>query len=199
MIRIGPAGWSYKDWQGIVYPATKPKGFQELTYISEFFDTVEINVTFYRPIPARTSESWLKKVEKNKRFKFTGKLWQGFTHDRNAGAEDERMFKDGYAPLLEARRLGATLMQLPWSFRNTGENRQYVARLQQRFQDYPLVLEVRHASSPSLLRIDQLCTCRPVKRFGWSGGIGKRTRFWFSPVMFLRVAGSILPHRVPDG
>lgn len=74
MIRIGPAGWSYKDWQGIVYPSSKPKGFQELTYISEFFDTVEINVTFYRPIPARTAESWVKKVEKNKRFKFTGKL-----------------------------------------------------------------------------------------------------------------------------
>ena len=60
MIRIGPAGWSYKDWQGIVYPGSKPKGFQELTYISEFFDTVEINVSFYRPIPARTSESWVK-------------------------------------------------------------------------------------------------------------------------------------------
>ena len=105
----------------------EPKGFQELTYVSEFFDTVEINVTFYRPIPARTSESWVKKVEKNKLFKFTGKLWQGFTHDRNAGAEDERMFKDGYAPLLEAGRLGAIVMQFPWSFRNTSENRQYVA------------------------------------------------------------------------
>ena len=147
MIRIGPAGWSYKDWQGIVYPAAKPKGFQELTYISEFFDTVEINVTFYRPIPARTAESWLKKVEDNKRFKFTGKLWQGFTHDRDAGAEDERLFKDGYAPLLQAGRLGAILIQFPWSFRNTDENRHYVARLQQRFQEYPLVLEVRHVSA----------------------------------------------------
>ncbi|MFL6448801.1 MAG: DUF72 domain-containing protein [Bryobacteraceae bacterium] len=156
MIRIGPAGWSYKDWQGIVYPASKPKGFQELTYISEFFDTVEINVTFYRPIPAHTSESWLKKVEKNKRFKFTGKLWQGFTHDRNAGAEDERMFKDGYAPLLEAGRLGAILLQFPWSFRNTDENRHYVARLQQRFQDYPLVLEVRHASWHEVGMLDWL-------------------------------------------
>ena len=156
MIRIGPAGWSYKDWQGIVYPASKPKGFQELTYISEFFDTVEINVTFYRPIPARTSESWLKKVEKNKRFKFTGKLWQEFTHGRNAGAEDERMFKDGYAPVLESGRLGAILMQFPWSFRNTGENRQYVARLQQRFQDYPLVLEVRHASWNEVGMLDWL-------------------------------------------
>ena len=149
MIRIGPAGWSYKDWQGIVYPASKPKGFQELTYIAEFFDTVEINVTFYRPIPARTSESWLKKVEKNKRFKFTGKLWQGFTHDRNAGGEDERMFKDGYAPLLESGRLGAILLQFPWSFRNTGDNRQYVARLQQRFQDYPLVLSCSRCGMPA--------------------------------------------------
>lgn len=146
MIRVGPAGWSYKDWQGIVYPAAKPKGFQELTYISEFFDTVEINVTFYRPIPARTSQSWVKKVEGNRRFKFTGKLWQGFTHDRNASAQDEHLFKEGYAPLLEAGRLGAILMQFPWSFRNTDENRHYVARLRQRFAEYPLVLEVRHAS-----------------------------------------------------
>ena len=103
-------------------------------------------MTFYRPIPARTSDSWLKKIDNNKQSKFTGKLWQGITRDRNAGAEDECMFKDGYAPLLEAGRLGTILMQFPWSFRNTGENRQYVARLQQRFEDYPLVLEVRHAS-----------------------------------------------------
>ncbi len=64
MIGIGPAACSYEDWQGIVYPASKAKGFQPLT-ISEFFDAVEMNVTFYRPIPARTCESWLKKVGSN--------------------------------------------------------------------------------------------------------------------------------------
>src|SRR4051812_35831088 len=169
MIRIGPAGWSYKDWHGIVYPASRPKGFQELTYVSEFFDTVEINVTFYRPIPARTSESWVKKVEKNKRFKFTGKLWQGFTHDRDAGSEDERMFKDGYAPLLEAGRLGAILLQFPWSSAirvKTG------SMWPGSSSDFRITLSYSRcvmSSSPSLLRIDQLCTCRPVKRFGWSG------------------------------
>jgi uncharacterized protein YecE (DUF72 family) len=103
-------------------------------------------VTFYRPIPAKTSEGWIRKVEKNKRFRFTGKLWQGFTHDRNAGKEDERLFKDGYKPLLEANRLGAILLQFPWSFRNTDENRDYVSRLRSRFDEFPLVLEVRHAS-----------------------------------------------------
>ena len=49
MIRIGPAGWSYKDWEGVVYPMPKPKGFHEATYLAQYFDTIEINSTFYRP------------------------------------------------------------------------------------------------------------------------------------------------------
>jgi hypothetical protein len=46
-IRIGPAGWLYKDWDGIVYPSEKPTGFDQLRYIAEFFNTVEINSSFY--------------------------------------------------------------------------------------------------------------------------------------------------------
>jgi hypothetical protein len=34
MIRIGPAGWAYKDWRGIVYPEKGPRGFSELEYIA---------------------------------------------------------------------------------------------------------------------------------------------------------------------
>jgi uncharacterized protein YecE (DUF72 family) len=112
------------------------KGFDELTFLVQYFDTIEINVTFYRPIPAKTSQAWIRKVEKNKRFRFTGKLWQGFTHDRNASKGDERQFKDGYRPLLEANRLGAILLQFPWSFRNTDENRDYVSRLRGQFDDF---------------------------------------------------------------
>ena len=43
-IRIGPAGWSYADWSGIVYPARKPKGFHQAAYLAEFFG----KVTYYR-------------------------------------------------------------------------------------------------------------------------------------------------------
>jgi uncharacterized protein YecE (DUF72 family) len=82
----------------------------------------------------------------NKNFRFTAKLWRGFTHDRNATAADEKEFKEGLAPLLEAGRLGALLLQFPWSFRNTHENREYVSQLRARFNEYPLVLEVRHAT-----------------------------------------------------
>jgi uncharacterized protein YecE (DUF72 family) len=144
--RIGPAGWSYKDWWGIVYPSPKPRGFHEASYLANYFDTIEINFSFYRPILAKTAAVWLKLVQQNENFRFTAKLWRGFTHDRNATAGDEKDFKEGITPLLEAGRLGALLLQFPWSFRNTNENREYIARLRAQFSEYPLVLEVRHAS-----------------------------------------------------
>jgi uncharacterized protein YecE (DUF72 family) len=156
MTRIGPAGWAYKDWHGIIYPAPKPRAFHELTFLANYFDALEINVSFYRPLTAKTASNWLEKVRENVNFRFTAKLWRGFTHDRTATSADEQEFKDGLAPLLEAGRLGAVLLQFPWSFRNTDENREYVARLCSRFRDYPLVLEVRHGSWGEAGIIDRL-------------------------------------------
>lgn len=129
-----------------MYPPQKPRGFHEASYLAKFFDTIEINVSFYRPILAKTAGAWLKQVQQNDNFRFTAKLWRGFTHDRNATAADEKEFKEGVTPLLEAGRLGALLLQFPWSFRNTQENREYITRLRNQFSEYPLVLEVRHAS-----------------------------------------------------
>jgi len=63
-----------------------------------------------------------------------------------ATADDEKLFKDGMEPLLESGRLGAILMQFPWSFRNEPETRIYLRRLRNRFADFPLVVEVRHGS-----------------------------------------------------
>ncbi len=146
MIRIGPAGWAYKDWSGIVYPAKKPPGFHELTFLSGYFDALEINVSFYRPLTPKMAANWLDRVQANPNFRFTAKLWRGFTHQRDATSADEREFKDGLAPLLESGRFGALLLQFPWSFRNTNENRIFLGSLCARFAEYPLVLEVRHAS-----------------------------------------------------
>ena len=95
---------------------------------------------------AKTAADWLEKVRENRHFRFTAKLWRGFTHERTASPHDEKIFKEGFAPLLDAGKFGALLLQFPWSFRNNPENRDYVASLCARFADYPLVLEVRHAS-----------------------------------------------------
>lgn len=159
MIRVGPAGWSYKDWRGVVYPRARPSGFHEASYLARYFDTIELNVSFYRPVAAREAANWVERVAHNPRFRFTAKLWRGFTHERNASLADEQAVKEGFAPLLEGGLLGAVLLQFPWSFRNTEENRRYVARLRSQFSQYPLVLEVRHASwnEPAVLKfLEQL-------------------------------------------
>lgn len=145
VIRVGPAGWSYPDWRGVVYPTRKSKTFHELEYLAQFFNVVEINTSFYNPPRPEVVKEWIRQVE-GKDFQFTAKLWQKFTHDRNAGPEDERVFKRGINPLAEANRLGAVLLQFPWSFKNNPENRQYVADLCKQFREHPLVLEVRHSS-----------------------------------------------------
>jgi len=145
-IRVGPAGWSYADWAGIVYPASRPRDFHEAGYLAQFFDTIEINTSFYHPPAAKTAQGWIRRVAHNPRFKFTAKLWQRFTHDRNANREDEKACKAGLAPLLEAGRLGALLLQFPWSFKNSKENREYLGGLVVEFVEFPLVLEVRHNS-----------------------------------------------------
>jgi uncharacterized protein YecE (DUF72 family) len=119
-----------------------------LTYISEFFDTVEVNTTFYRPPDPRYGMSWVAKVAHNPRFKFTLKLWQRFTHERDAWptADEVRAVTEGIQPLADAGKLGAMLVQFPWSFKRTPENRQWLARVLDTFGAYPLALEIRHAS-----------------------------------------------------
>jgi len=145
-ILFGPAGWSYADWEGIVYPQRKPRGFHPAAYLAQFFDTIEINTSFYNPLRPEVASSWVGKVSANPKFQFTAKLWKRFTHERGAGPEDEKVCKQGLRPLAEAGRLGALLLQFPWSFKNTPENRDYLGQLFTRFVEYPLVLEVRHNS-----------------------------------------------------
>ena len=89
-IRVGTAGWSYKDWEGIVYPPNPPKGFHGATYLAQSFDTIEVNSSFYSPPTASAVRSWVERVSANPRFRFTAKLWRGFTHERNATRQDER-------------------------------------------------------------------------------------------------------------
>lgn len=145
-IRIGPAGWSYTDWEGTVYP---PHGsrFDPLAYLASFFDTIEINSPFYRIPPPTHSKSWVRRVSANPDFKFTTKVFRGFTHEAAALRADEiKAFRDYLDPLAESGRLGAVLLQYPWSFRNSEETRGRLGGLFEAFDGYPLALEVRHST-----------------------------------------------------
>lgn len=149
---IGTAGWSYKDWEGIVYPEKKGAGFHPLPFLSLYINAVEINSTFYRPATAGLSLSWIKKVEHVLEFLFAVKLHQVFTHQRKDFSQrDVDNFKFGIEPLKAVGRLAAILIQFPWSFANTGMNRDYLIRLFSLFSDFPLALEVRHGTWDSSL------------------------------------------------
>jgi uncharacterized protein YecE (DUF72 family) len=142
---VGTAGWSYKDWAGTFYPERMPKGKEQLAYLAEYFDAVEVNSSFYNIPPARNAEGWLKKVSENRRFKFSVKLWQGFTHEE--GYPDHQailMFRELLGVLKSGGRLGAVLVQFPWSFRKSEDNIGRISRILNDFNDYPLTIEVRH-------------------------------------------------------
>lgn len=145
-IRVGPAGWSYKDWENVVYPPHGSK-FDALAYLASFFDTIEINSPFYRIPPPQHARSWTRRVTGNPDFMFTTKVFRGFTHEKAAPSrEDLDAFRAYLDPLMESGRLGAILLQFPWSFKHSPESLDRLAALFASFDAYPKALEVRHAS-----------------------------------------------------
>lgn len=146
-VRIGIAGWSYKDWEGIVYPSGAGKKFDQLAYLAGYFDLIEVNVTFYRIPQARNCVSWLKRTEHNPDFRFTVKLNRHFTHERDELTSlDQNQWREGILPLQEANKLGAVLAQFPYSFHYTIPNQEYLSWLAEILPGLPLVIEVRHRS-----------------------------------------------------
>ena len=158
-IRIGTAGWSYKDWEGVFYPAeVQRKKVHALEYLAHFFDVVEINTSFYGHIRPELARLWVRKVASNPNFVFTAKLHRSFTHSPMAVMEptsaasirptdeDEAKAREGLDAIAGEGRLGALLIQFPVSFKNTSLNREYLERLLRQFIEYPRVVEVRHDS-----------------------------------------------------
>jgi len=155
-LRIGPAGWSYPDWSGFVYPPRRSKSFHEATFLAQFFDTIEINTSFYQPIRADHAAAWIELVAANPTFHFTAKLWQRFTHEPAATTEDERAARAGFDVLREAGKLGAVLLQFPFSFHKSPETSAHLSSLLKRFAEYPLVVELRHSSWQTQATLDLL-------------------------------------------
>ena len=159
-IRIGTAGWSYKDWIGVFYPEyLRTKKIHPIEYLAQFFDVVEINTSFYGPIKPHLAKVWCRKVSGvNPHFMFTAKLLRSFTHSPlsvmeptsaatiRPGENDEHETREGLDAIASEGRLGALLIQFPVSFKNTSLNREYLEVLLRQFIEYPRVVEVRHES-----------------------------------------------------
>jgi uncharacterized protein YecE (DUF72 family) len=134
----------------VFYPLSK---VDELKFYSRYFNTVEINSTFYRPCNARTAESWARRTPDD--FEFTVKAWQQFTHNREIWTPGEcEEFKAGLQPLRDAGKFGCLLFQFPASFKADPQTTDRLKKLLELFEGFDKVVELRHQSwdeSASLL------------------------------------------------
>jgi uncharacterized protein YecE (DUF72 family) len=144
---VGPAGWSYADWEGVVYPPAAGRSFDRLAAVARLFDAIEVNSTFYRIPEEASAEKWLRSIDPRSGFLFAVKAWQGFTHSETAAsAGDVAAFRRAVEPLRAASRLGAVLLQFPFYFSNTEAARERVRALAGALASLPLAIEVRHDS-----------------------------------------------------
>src|SRR5437868_4217333 len=158
-VKVGVAGWAYKDWERIVYPKRQKAAPPPVEVLAQVVDVVEINTSFYGHVAPSQAKFWCEKAaEKNGDFVFTARLNRCFTHAPMAAVqptsaetlqpnpEDEKLAKAGLDALAQEHRLGALLAQFPISFKNTDANREYLHKLMERFGQYPLAVEMRHAT-----------------------------------------------------
>ncbi len=116
MIWIGCSGWSYRDWGGVIYRRGSSGNLKEY---SSFFNTVEVNVTFYRPVDPATINSWIRTVSGSRNFRFSVKAPEEISHrlilmDTGRAIEAMEGFcRKQLSPLQESGYAGMLLIQLP--------------------------------------------------------------------------------------
>ena len=117
--RIGTSGWNYPHWKGAFYPGDMAKK-DWFGYYCRFFDTVEVNNTFYRWPTREILEKWRDAAPSG--FRFTLKAPRMITHMKKLKdcGDYVRQFYD-LAAVLE-RKLGCLLFQLPPNYGYTEHN-----------------------------------------------------------------------------
>jgi uncharacterized protein YecE (DUF72 family) len=142
---IGTSGFSYPDWVGPVYPRERRE--HPLAFLARYVDLVEVNTSHYRIPEASLAREWVRLVGGAPRFRFTAKLWRGFTHEpvapTTADVAAQRAFLDA---LGSDGRLLAALAQFPPWFRASSRNEAVVVDLALAFEGVPLAVEMRDAS-----------------------------------------------------
>jgi uncharacterized protein YecE (DUF72 family) len=139
---IGCSGFHYKDWRGKFYPeklATK----SWFDYYTQFFDTVELNVTFYRFPQLSFLQSWYQKCPDN--FRFSVKAPKAITHYKQFH-DSARFITDFYQTSNNGlkKKLGPVLFQLPGRLAYNEERLERIVNsLNSSFNN---VLEFRHES-----------------------------------------------------
>jgi len=113
---IGCSGWNYGHWRGRFYPRALPAR-RWLEEYARSFDTVEVNATFYRLASHAAAVNWVAETPAG--FIFAVKASRYLTHVKRLAdiADGVARFYEPLEPLIEARRMGPVLWQLPETFK----------------------------------------------------------------------------------
>ncbi len=144
---VGIGGWEHDLLNDCFYPDPEASSARKLAYYARWFNAVEVRATFWdETLSVVDAAEWLDAVSERKDFLFSVKLHSSITHRQSlSGLSSGNLH--GLVDLLHSHgRLGAVLAQFPYSFTNTGTNRQYLEKLALKFAGHPLHIELRHTS-----------------------------------------------------
>lgn len=110
IFHIGTSGWSYGGWRGRFYPP-ELKSQEWLEFYAQNFDTVEINMTFYRSPKPETLKSWAKRTPEN--FKFSLKASRQITHIKKLHKVEHDVEHLAFLARQLGKKIGCLLYQLP--------------------------------------------------------------------------------------
>lgn len=142
-ILIGTSGYSYNDWAGALYPqGTKPSDYLKI-YASEF-DVAELNFTYYRMPEAGLTRKMVSST--GSQFLFAVKAHKTLTHQFSLStiSSEVATFIKGIEPIMQTSKLGVVLLQFPFSFHYTADNRSYLGKLCSQLGELPLAVEFRN-------------------------------------------------------
>lgn len=140
LIQVGASGWYYEHWDKIFYPE-KLKSAERLPFYAEYFNTVEINNTFYR-LPSKDAvTNWYERTPEN--FIFSIKASRYITHIKRLKIDSLDRTNEFFDNIkLLKHKLGPILFQLPPSFKYNHER--IVEFIEHLPKDIESVFEFRH-------------------------------------------------------
>ncbi len=132
-IRIGTSGWHYRHWVGTFYPAGL-KSTEMFAYYRRFFDTVELNNSFYRLPTPEALRAWRDSAPAG--FSFAVKGSRFLTHNKKLKEPEQAL--QNLLPRAEilGEKLGPILFQLPPKWKVNVERLEYFLQALPRFQRY---------------------------------------------------------------
>ncbi|MCW6158915.1 MAG: DUF72 domain-containing protein [Thermoplasmatales archaeon] len=153
MLYLGCSGFQYLDWKETFYP----KGMDEskyLMYYYKFFNTVEIDSTYYSFPGEKTVNSWISKVLGKEDFLYSLKFPKEVTHDPDGITEKSIQTAREFVskvilPIKNSGMFGSALLQMS-PFLDPMKNGEILRKLEDLFtsiySNYRIAIEVRNRS-----------------------------------------------------